>query len=86
LTKLVTQIIMSAMEDKFTAREVAVLVEELKSEFRTVAEVVAPIPERLSAVEERLTIVETEVRSLKDVIRLAIPDLSKRVSRLETKS
>lgn len=76
----------AGMEDKFTAREVGVLVEELRSEFRTVAEIVAPIPEHLSAVEERLTIVETEVRSLKDVIHIAIPDLSKRVSRLETKA
>jgi hypothetical protein len=74
------------MEDKFTAREVGVLIEDLKSQFQIVAEVVAPLPERLSAVEERLGKVEVEVRSLKDVIRIAIPDLYKRVSRLETKA
>lgn len=73
------------MEDKFSAREVAVLVESLRSEFRTVTEVVAPLPERLLAVEECLASVETEVRSLKDVIRIVIPDLSTRVSSLESK-
>ncbi|OGW84897.1 MAG: hypothetical protein A3C35_06880 [Omnitrophica bacterium RIFCSPHIGHO2_02_FULL_46_11] len=73
------------MKDNFTAREVAVLVEDLKSEFRTVVEVVAPLPERLSAVEERLGVVETRLTSVEDVLRIALPDLSKRVSRIESK-
>lgn len=70
----------------FSNTEVGVLVESLRADFRAVAEVVAPIPERLSAVEERLTVVETEVRSLKDVVRIAIPSLSTRVSTLEAKA
>jgi len=74
------------MEDKFTAREVGVLIEDLKSQFQIVAEVVAPLPERLSAVEERLAVVETRLTSVEDVIRAAIPNLSKRVSRLEIKA
>ena len=68
------------MEDKFTAREVGVLIESLRSEFHVVAEVVAPLPERLLAVEERLSAVENKLTSVEDVIRSAIPNLSKRVS------
>ena len=50
-----------------------------------IGEVVAPIPERLTAVENRLAVVETEVKGLKDIVRVAIPSLSGRVSVLETK-
>ena len=80
---LFTTIVPSVMEDKFTAREVAVLVEDLKSEFRAVTEVVAPLPERLSAVEERLIAVEVEVRSLRDVVHLSV---FPRLSKLESKT
>ena len=76
---------MSKEPKSFTPNEVAALVEELKSEFRAVVEVVAPLPNRLDKVEERLAVVETEVRSLKDVIGIALPSLTRRVDKLEAK-
>ena len=72
------------MEDKYTAREVAALIEDLRSEFRTVSEVVIPLREDMMEVKERLSSLETEVRSLKDVIRIAIPDHAKRLTRIES--
>jgi BMFP domain-containing protein YqiC len=73
-------------EKTFTSTEVGTLIESLRADFRAVAEVVAPIPERLSAVENRLEKVEIRLTSVEDVVRIAIPSLSARVSVLETKA
>ena len=73
-------------EDKFSAREVATLVEELKGEFRTVSEVVLPLREDMVEVKERLSSLETEVRSLKDAIRIEFPPIKGRLSALEIKA
>ena len=70
----------------FTSTEVGTLVEDLKSSFRAVTEVVAPLPGRLSAVEEKLGKLEVRVGSLEDVVRIAIPSLNSRVSALEAKA
>lgn len=72
-------------KDTYTATEVGTLLESVDQKFKHVMEVVSPLPDRLLAVEGRLSMVETEVRSLKDVIRIAIPDHAKRLLRLETK-
>jgi hypothetical protein len=72
-------------EKIFSATEVGTLVEGLRTDIRAVAEAVAPIPERLTAVEVRLGVVETEVRSLKDVVRVAVPSINVRLSNLEAK-
>ena len=72
-------------KETFTTTEVGTLVEGLRSEFRTVVEVVAPLPGRLSAVEDRLSRVEVRLTGVEDAVRIALPSLSKRVSRIETK-
>ena len=91
---------MSPKEDKFSAREVVALVEDLRSEFRVVSEVVLPLREDMAEVKERLTKVEDRLIFVEDglkglsgrVTRLetavteSIPPLSRRVSRLETKA
>ncbi len=74
------------MEDKFSAREVAVLVESLRSDFWGLGEVVVPLREDMAEVKERLSTLEDKVLSLDDAIRLAVPHLAKRVSRLEAKA
>jgi len=73
------------MEDKFTAREVATLVEKLGGEFRTVSEVVLPLREDMAEVKERLTRVEERLTGVEDAVRLALPDHAKRLSRIESK-
>ncbi|MBI4711075.1 MAG: hypothetical protein HY767_01220 [Candidatus Omnitrophica bacterium] len=69
----------------FSSTEVGTLIEELRSDFRAVVEVVAPLPERLTRVEERLSAVENRLIRVEDVVRVAIPSLSTRVSTLEAK-
>ena len=83
---------MSKESKSFTPNEVAALVEELKSEFRVVAEGVTGIDERLETVEERLSGVEEKLESVKerltgveDAVRVAIPSLTSRVTKLEAK-
>ena len=73
------------MTDSFSAREVAVLIEDLRSEFRHVSEGLPPLGEGMSDVKERLSVLESEVRSLKDAFKLFISGLIKRVDCLETK-
>lgn len=72
-------------EDRFSAREVATLVEDLRSEFKAVSQVVLPLREDMADVKERLGHVEDEVRQLKDTVRLGFPDIFKRLTRLEAK-
>ena len=67
------------MEDNFTAREVAVLVEDLRSEFRTVAEVVLPLREDMAEVKERLGKVEDAV----SVLQLVVKDVCGRLTGVE---
>ena len=66
-------------DDKFTAREVVVLVEDLRSEFRAVSEVVVPLREDMAEVKERLTGLEGEVRLLKDAMRVGLPSINARL-------
>ena len=80
------------MEDKFSSREVVVMFEELRGEFRTVSEVVIPlredmgeVKERLERVEERLTRVEDGLSAVGGVIKSTLPNLAKRVDRIEAK-
>jgi hypothetical protein len=69
----------------FSSAEVGTLVESLRADFRAVTEVVAPLPGRLTAVEEKLSAVEDRLIRVEDVVRVAILSLSTRVSTLETK-
>ena len=69
----------------FSSTEVGVLVESLRSDFRSVTEVVIPLREDMADVKDRLTKVEVRVKSLEDAVRVAIPSLSTRVSTLEAK-
>ena len=74
------------MEDKFTAREVAVLVEDLRGEFRAVAEGLIPLREDMADVKNRLEKVEKRLTGVEDAVRVAIPSLTQRVARLETRA
>lgn len=69
----------------FTSNEVAALVEGLKSDFRGVAEGVTSLQENMTDVKDRLSNIESKVSQLKDAVSIAIPDLNKRVTKLEIK-
>ncbi len=73
--------------------EVGALVERLENKIGGVAEGVGSLVEDMSDVKGRLAVMEGDVRSIKDVLRIAVPDLTKglsevtkRVSRLEAKA
>ena len=74
------------VEDKFSAREVATLIESLRSEFRSVTEVVLSLREDTVDVKRRVSALEDEVRLIKDILRIELPSLKSRVSALETKT
>ena len=66
-------------DDKtYSTNQVAALVEDLRSDFRAVIEVVTPLTDRMEKVEGRLSSLEVKVESLDDAIRLSVlPRLSK---------
>ena len=80
------------MEDKFSSREVAVMFEELRREFRVVSEVVVPLREDVSnlredmvEVKDRLTRVEDGLSAVAGALKSTLPSLTKRVDRIEAK-
>ena len=70
-------------EENFTPGQVGTLLEAMDKKIDLLAEAVAPIPERLERIEERLSSVEVEVRSLKDVVVLSVLP---RIAKLESKT
>lgn len=74
------------MDRQFSATEVGALLESIRSDISIIAEKVDSLCIRMDRVENRLEKLEIEVRTIKDVIRIAIPDHERRISRLETKA
>ena len=79
-------------EKNFTSGEVMALVEDLKSEFRAVAEGVTSLDERMCGLEEDvqtlkddMTVIKSDLVLIKDAVHLAIPSLNNRLKKLETK-
>ena len=77
-------------EDNFTPGQVGAIIEDLKAQFQAVVEIVAPLPERISGLEERFEKVEFRLTCVEDALRIGfretLPSLTKRVERLETKA
>ena len=71
--------------DNFSATEVATLIENLERKFDVVAEAVLPLRENMADVKERLSAVEFRVGSLEDVVRTAIPSLSREITEVKEK-
>ena len=69
------------MEDKFTAREVAVLVESFRNDISVIAEGVRGLGDRVEGVENRLEGIEGRFILVEDAIRVSLPDIFKRLSR-----
>ena len=73
------------MEDKYSAREVVAIVEDLKGEFRVVAEAVTGLSERVGGLETRVSSLEVRVGTLEDVIRIGVPSINRRLASLEAR-
>lgn len=77
-------------EKGFTSNQVAALLEDLKSQFKAVVEVVVPIHEDVIKIKEdmvevkdRLSSVENRLIAVEIAVTGAIPTINKRLSALE---
>ncbi len=77
---------MSEQKREYSATEVGTILESVERKFDFLAELVAPMPERLEKIENRLGVLEIDVRSIKDVLRIEIPSMRSRIGVLEVKA
>jgi len=70
----------------FSATEVGTLVESLRGDIRAVAEGVTYLHSDMDDVKTRLSSLEVEARSVKDVLRIAVPSINTRLNRLEVRT
>ena len=75
-----------AKDKSFSATEVGVLVERLETKIDIVSERVGSLCEDMTEVKERLSTLETDVTTIKDTLRITLPDLSRRLAKLEAKA
>ncbi len=76
---------MSKKPEDFTSNQVAALVEDLKSDFRNVAEGVSALSEDVNRLKEDMVEVKADLTTIKDAVRVSIPSLNNRVTKLEAK-
>ena len=69
----------------YTPNEVATLIEDLKSQFQFVIDLVSPLPNRIEGLEHKLISLESRVISVEDVLRVGFRRIDKRISTLEEK-
>ena len=73
-------------EDRpFSGTEIGALIESFRHDLSLVAEEVRGLGEWRGRVEEGLTGIENRLVLVEDAVRVGMPDLYKRISRLETK-
>lgn len=71
-------------EKVYTATEVGTLLESIRSELRVLADGLKSLLEWKEQVDARLARIEERLILVEDTVRVAIPDLYRRVKRLET--
>ncbi len=76
---------MSESKDKFSATEVGTILESMNRKFDIILENVLPLRQNIAEVKAQLTNLETRFTLVEDTVRVAIPELFRRVQRLETK-
>lgn len=77
----------SAMDNNsFTPSQVGTLLEAMDKKIDLIMEIVSPFPARFDRMEEKLERIEVRLTAVEDVVRIAIPSLTKRVERLESSS
>ena len=70
---------------EFTAGHVAAMIESFDGKVSAMAESVEAIREDVNVLKTDVAELKSDMVFVKDAIKVAIPDLAKRVSRLETK-
>ena len=70
----------------FSGGEVMALIESFENNIKIIAEDTGALREDMTEVKERLTNLETEVRTIKDAVNIAIPSQEIRLKKLETKA
>ena len=77
-------------EDKkdrgFTNTEVVTLFESLKLSIEVVAEGVTSLQDDVHILKEDVSDIKVRLRTVEDAVKIAIPDLNKRVTQLELKA
>ena len=72
-------------EKKFTSGEVMTLVESFRNDIRTIAEDLGSVKENVIGLKEDMVEVKTDLTTIKDTLRIAIPSITNRVTKLEAK-
>ena len=70
----------------FSNNEVMALVESFRNDIRGIAEDLSSVKDDVSILKEDMTEVKTDLILIKDAVRVAIPALTQRVNRLESKA
>ena len=73
-------------DKRFTTNEVAVLVESFKNDIHTIAEDLSSVREDISTLKEGMAEVKNDLTTIKDAVKVAIPEINKRVATLEAKA
>ena len=73
-------------KDKYSVTEVGILIESFQKDLGSVAEEVRGLGDWREGVNLRLESIEGRLIRMEDAVRVSVPDLSKRLSRLEAKA
>ena len=71
--------------DNFTPAQVGALLKNLEKKIDTVLEVISPIREDVDVLKEDNKEIKERLTRIEDAVRISVPDLNKRVSKLEAK-
>ena len=72
-------------KDRFTPAQVGVLIEHLEKKLDTVLEIVQPIRDDVDVLKEDNKEIKERLARIEDAVRISVPDLNKRVGKLEAK-
>ena len=75
-----------AKDKSFSATEVGGLVERLETKIDIISERVGSLCEDMTEVKVRLSVLETDTTTIKDTLRITLPNHSQRLAKLEAKT
>lgn len=73
-------------DDVFTGTQVGAVLESLRHDMFLMAERLDTVCEDITVMKADIRELKTDMTTVKDVIRLTIPDIASRLTRLETKA